>query len=904
MPAPLDHYTNILRFWRSIETFTLPDLGRIRSEDICTVLSPGDPLPWENQRAPRANTSEVGETQPPFPSPAEGRRWRHTLYFHIVEKEMIIADLARRTSSSEYRDPVSGITCLSALVVDQNGRPGLRSYAPAAFVYAMKLIRQRHNPEELTELLRKAQDAWQPRFAIKPEEEPMPLTWPALKKELAYLRRITANTLPATAQILCISEQTSPTAGLEAPFLNSYYIRDLDTLIRHPRNHGLPLRQFLTPQIDIAARKDLLDPHLLIQYLHPRYMPAARWPANPAHGLYSAQLAALNITLSANPAALTGINGPPGTGKTTLLREIIADAVVTRAKRLLDARVDNLFYGHRKPISDYAHYYEIDKTVFGNDGIVVASNNNTAIENISRELPQVTSIDIDTFPEAEYFSLMATAMNGMPSWGMISAVLGRSGNRADFVGKFWFNKGKSFNRHLREMVDEADSAIHNFAAVARELKSLLKEYAQFQNRAAACHDAVVNGKAHQELANYLISEYAIDPQNLPGPDFTNLSSTVIHRMTPYSSEKVNTLRSNIFLRSLELHEWAIRANPRYFQSNLSMFVDLVANKHLDKINEHIAATLWNTFFFCIPVVSVTLASLARQFSKLQAGFIGWLLLDEAGQAALPSVCGALWRSKRSILIGDTLQIPPVVTIPEALGRLLQQPYGIFDQTWSPICQSAQSLADRVTLIGAWLDPTKTANTNQNQPTWTGIPLRAHRRCDEPMFSIANTIAYNNQMVQVTSAMPAYDAPPSSWIHVEGYTNDGHTIAEELDAVEALLQQLVNCPGKIFIISPFRTIAEACKERFTQKNKIDCGTIHTFQGREVENVLLVLGTLPANLKARQWVAATPNILNVAITRARRRLYVIGNRRIWSAHRYFDHLAKSLPSMPHLPGTRLF
>ena len=65
------------------------------------------------------------------------------------------------------------------------------------------------------------------------------------------------------------------------------------------------------------------------------------------------------------------------------------------------------------------------------------------------------------------------------------------------------------------------------------------------------------------------------------------------------------------------------------------------------------------------------------------------------------------------------------------------------------------------------------------------------------------------------------------------------------------------------------------------------------GREADMVVLVLGTLPKSKKARDWVAATPNILNVAITRARHRFYVIGNRPSWSTHRYFDYLAKALP-----------
>lgn len=368
---------------------------------------------------------------------------------------------------------------------------------------------------------------------------------------------------------------------------------------------------------------------------------------------------------------------------------------------------------------------------------------------------------------------------------------------------------------------------------------------------------------------------------------------------PYCSSRINILRSRIFLLSLELHEWAIKVNARQFNSNLNAFVDLISNKNINVVDDRVASILWNTFFFCIPVVSVTLASLQRQFSKLGEGAIGWVLLDEAGQATPASTCGAIWRSKRCIMIGDTLQIPPVVTIPEGLGRLLQKNYGIGDDCWSPVYYSAQYLADRVTAVGTYV------GASDGDRIWTGIPLRAHRRCSEPMFSISNTIAYGGQMVKVVQDVYR-DIPTgkSGWIDVKvGSVLEGHAVIEELQVLMDLLLQLANYDGKIFVISPFRTIADVCKEKFYVQGKIECGTIHTFQGKEAEIVFLVLGTHAGSVKAREWAAQRPNMLNVAVTRAKDRLYVIGNRQIWSVHRYFDHLAERLPVKEVFTG-RLF
>ena len=67
-------------------------------------------------------------------------------------------------------------------------------------------------------------------------------------------------------------------------------------------------------------------------------------------------------------------------------------------------------------------------------------------------------------------------------------------------------------------------------------------------------------------------------------------------------------------------------------------------------------------------------------------------------------------------------------------------------------------------------------------------------------------------------------------------------------------------------------------------------------KEADVVILILGGNPGRPGARRWAAETPNLLNVAVSRARRRLYVIANREAWGHLRYFDVLADSLPTEP--------
>ncbi|MBQ5727650.1 MAG: hypothetical protein IIV56_01830, partial [Mailhella sp.] len=106
-------------------------------------------------------------------------------------------------------------------------------------------------------------------------------------------------------------------------------------------------------------------------------------------------------------------------------------------------------------------------------------------------------------------------------------------------------------------------------------------------------------------------------------------------------------------------------------------------------------------------------------------------------------------------------------------------------------------------------------------------------------------------------------------------------------------------ASVFVISPFRKVAWHCRSLLRSMNipeeRVRCGTIHTFQGREADIVLLVLGSSPGQVGwgSRQWASRTPNILNVALTRAKSLIYVIGNWHDWRRHPFFDVLSEELP-----------
>src|SRR5208282_5869555 len=89
-------------------------------------------------------------------------------------------------------------------------------------------------------------------------------------------------------------------------------------------------------------------------------------------------------------AGLFAVNGPPGTGKTTMLRDLIAAIVVDRAIEL--ACLDNpgeAFTGReqRWETPSYTHHIKAPVPALTGFEIVVASSNNGAVENVTAEIP-------------------------------------------------------------------------------------------------------------------------------------------------------------------------------------------------------------------------------------------------------------------------------------------------------------------------------------------------------------------------------------------------------------------------------------------------------------------------------------------------------------------------------------
>jgi hypothetical protein len=356
---------------------------------------------------------------------------------------------------------------------------------------------------------------------------------------------------------------------------------------------------------------------------------------------------------------------------------------------------------------------------------------------------------------------------------------------------------------------------------------------------------------------------------------------------PWIDEEWDTARSELFLAALRLHKAFVLATAGKLQQSLGVAIDVITDSSRAEIPPDAALAAWQCLFLLVPLISTTFASYPRLFRHVEREQLGWLLIDEAGQSTPQSAAGPIWRSQNVVVVGDPLQLEPIVTLPLSAQRDLSRAHGVAEELL-PGHSSVQTLADALMRVGAY--------RGSEGDVWVGLPLNVHRRCEEPMFQIVNALAYDNRMINHTPARPTLALPESAWLHVAAERSQGHWIAEEGERLDQLLDELQADhldPAQVFVIAPFRDVANKLSRYRTSHPGITAGTIHTAQGKEAEIVILVLGGDPRRSGDKRWAAAKPNLLNVAVSRAKRRLYVIGNHDSWSTHQHFDTLAANLP-----------
>lgn len=954
---------DILAYWHAVEMFDPRDIPEVREtarrrqgercvEQFRLVRgNDGDapPLPWE-------------PTHPRFDEqPAAGKfgsEWRHTVYGGIFSYRAVREAFARTLGYDEKPDyggtRRDSESALFAFAVDQRGaliedtavlssclwatgrlhRPGpgapgwLDGFEKAARDCAEAVRRLVGGGRESGKVVR-ADDVGE---------------FSALLAEWLFLPEgITDHQELRVVSVPVFKRKDGTLTDPEPVFLSSLIAPDIQRVRDEAdTGYGAALASYLGEPRRRADQVDLArDRGALLDGVRPASFPLARWPADTGTPLNVSQQFAVNTILAElagnrGGGGLFSVNGPPGTGKTTLLRDLIAAIIVRRAEALATLKEP----GEAFTKGDTAWRVKPELTGFE---IVVASANNAAVENVTTELPALTAIGADWQAEADYFGAQATVYSGAPAWGAVAAPLGKAENRARFRERFWYADGGMFqvlrdcepeNRDplsaearleaWQAAVDRFKTALRHARRLARDrdiADTALRSPVSAEAAGAARRDAARRDGARRDAARHAamhaMSQTTVE-HSFPVPlNWTQLPQDAQELTAPWSDEEWTAARTRVFLAALGLHAAFVTGAAGQVMHNVGHVLGTASRDSATPKGEDLRA-VWQTLFLLVPVISTTFASCGRMFGALGRESLGWLLIDEAGQALPQAAVGALWRSRRAVVVGDPLQLEPISQVPEEVQERLRGLFGPgVGAEWQPSAVSAQVLADR---RNTWGTAISRKTPQGDEEVWVGAPLRVHRRCEEPMFGISNAIAYGGLMVYATAGQPfpggSYpDYPRSSWVDVGGVVggpSEGKWVPAQGDALVAILRRLRDRSGvglnRIYVLSPFRDVVARSRllvrrEILPAPDETDAlrdfadthiGTVHTMQGKEADVVILILGTDPSpGKKARDWAGQPVNLLNVAVSRARRRLFVIGDHAEWSGAPNFPALAGRLP-----------
>lgn len=277
-----------------------------------------------------------------------------------------------------------------------------------------------------------------------------------------------------------------------------------------------------------------------------------------------------------------------------------------------------------------------------------------------------------------------------------------------------------------------------------------------------------------------------------------------------------------------------------------------------------------------PCCATTTLSVGNKI-PLSPGLFNLAVIDEASQADVASCLPVLYRARRAVIIGDEMQLRPVVTLPEAKNEQLLKAYGLDGEAFRryDFCTSSMlDLAyDRFTAAGG-----------------RRLLLKDHYRCHPDIIDFSNRCFYNGCLRIRTSP----DGRPGVFLHpCEGDAHPRWVNPAEINVIEKLVARVIKAGydhTQIGIVTPFRQQAEEIIKRLRVKNLfagdsgvITVSTAHGFQGDE-RDVMIFSVVVAENMPKGtiQWVhdikTDSKNLLNVAVTRARRELHVVANEKL--------------------------
>lgn len=535
------------------------------------------------------------------------------------------------------------------------------------------------------------------------------------------------------------------------------------------------------------------------------------------------------------------IEGPPGTGKTQTILNIIA----------------NLIYNGKS--------------------VAVVSNNNSATANVFEKLKQ---FDFD----------------------YICATLGRKENKENFIQNqnglypnFEYNENDKIeanlnkNKELIEQLEEFFNLQNNIAInknILSELKIEIEHFIKQENISNLPKIRNIKSLNSQKIMNIKIRLEELKRVGI----FLKLKLILLYGIGDFkfykkSINEIINVYDKIYytLKEKELNE-AIEKDSKRFEllsknniietlknNSISILRAYLKNKYKNK-KERKIFTLEDLnkksekFILEYPVIFSTTYSIGKCLNKDFK--FDYLIIDEASQVDLITGALALYNAKNTVIVGDRKQLPNVIPT-DSLSKIeeLSKKYNIASN-YDYVKQSfLTSIIESLNYVNKVL-------------------LKEHYRCHPKIINFCNKKFYNNELVILTEDKGEEDVM-KVYITVKGSHARGHYNQRQIDIIDKeimpeLKQKL--SVDEIGIVSPYNEQKIRLQDAINNEN-IQIDTVHKYQGREKDAIIITT----VNNKISEFID-DPKMLNVAITRSKRFLRLVVSRDICEKDGNINDLVK--------------
>ncbi|MDE6675787.1 MAG: DUF2726 domain-containing protein, partial [Acetatifactor sp.] len=476
-------------------------------------------------------------------------------------------------------------------------------------------------------------------------------------------------------------------------------------------------------------------------------------------------------------------------------------------------------------------------TAFFNDKTVLfASNNNHPIDGVCDKL-------------------MSLTYRGRP----IPFPILRLGNR-DMVREaiLYIRRQYEFTQSIPVFEGTLDRNKNERKQRARELSELLKKYDErldFEERKETIQRMLEYQNSHEQSAQMLPFQIDLSGRQLRRIEKKLEDTETISEEQAIAlvDDDVEELKKYLFytgagyMKRLDKDEFG-KLREILYEEDLDKAADAFAKYLGDKKN---LLRLQKIF----PIIATTCIS-AHRLGEPEPLF-DMVIMDEASQCNTAVSLVPILRGSSLMLVGDPQQLSPVILLDELVNEKLKRRY----------CVSEEYDYCKNSIYKVYLACDAVSDE---------ILLHNHYRCHPRIIEFNNRKYYNSRLQIRTESR---EAAPLEYMDMQDTRADvKNTAPAEARAVAEYAAR--NRDRSIGVITPFvnqkQLIEQALKEEGV--TNVTCGTVHAFQGDE-KDVILFSTAITDQTQARtyEWLKNNRELINVATSRARDKLIVLGSQK---------------------------